>query len=155
MSVQWAPARMHRKPKCWQPQILVSLMLQPSSSHAVICLLCVHNFNGAPCSQSSKQTGELDQNNPAGLAVVPQSAARLTPHARSPVIKLSHVVQLFSVGLQQNPLGALGWHWVRRVRPGKPKANGACAGEAHVAVREVGGIVHQPVHAQHGKVVQV
>lgn len=74
---------------------------------------------------------------------------------RSPAIELGHVAQLFPVSLQQNPLGALGWHWVRRVRLGKAKPNGSCAGEADVAVGEVGGIVHQPVHAQDGIVMQM
>lgn len=64
-------------------------------------------------------------------------------------------MQLFPVSLQQNPLGALGWHWLGRVRLGKAKPNSAGLGEADVAVGEVGGIVHQPVHAQDGIVVQV
>lgn len=79
----------------------------------------------------------------------------LTPPACSPVVELSHIAQLFSVSLQQNPLGTLGWHWMRRVRLGKVKPNSARVGEADVAVREIGSIVHQPVHAQHGIVVQV
>ena len=41
------------------------------------------------------------------------------------------------------------------MRLGKAKPNSAHASEADVAVREVGGIVHQPVHAQDGIVVQV
>lgn len=103
-------------------------------------------LHGVPCSQSSKKTRKLDdQNDPAGY----------TTPLHSPVIKLCHVAQLFTISLQQNPLGALGWHWVRRVRLGKAEPNGAHVGEADVAVGEVGGIVHKPVHAQDGMVMQV
>lgn len=90
---------------------------------------------------------KLDQDEPAGHTVLTHSTGRSARPLHSPVIKLSHVAQLFPVSLQQNPLGALGWHWVRRVRLGKMKSNSARVGEADVAVREVGGIIHQPVHA--------
>lgn len=98
---------------------------------------------------------KLDENDPAGYTMLSRSIVRLAIPLHSPAIKLSHIVQLFPVSLQQNPLGALGWHWMRRVRLGKAKPNGAHVCEADVAVREVGSIVHQPVHAQDGVVMQV
>lgn len=86
--------------------------------------------------------------------MLPRSTKRLVTAPHSPSVELGHVAQLCPVGVQQQPLGALG-RQAGRARPGEAEADGARGGEADVAVGQVGGIVHQPAHAQHGQVVQV
>lgn len=152
MSVQRARVRVHRKIRFLWSLALVYLKQQPSSSYIAICFFTCTALNGVPHFQSSKRTGKLHQADPAGYT----QCCHGTPAPRhSPSVKLGHVAQLSPVGLQQKPLGALGWQRAGRARLGEAEAHGARAGEADVAVGEVGGIVHQPAHAQHGVVVQV
>lgn len=80
------------------------------------------------------------RNDTAGYTTLP-AGAPTGSSLHSPSVKLGHVTQLSPVGLQQLPLGALGWQ-VGRARAGEAEADGARAGEADVAVRQVGGIVH-------------
>lgn len=71
----------------------------------------------------------------------------------SPVVQVGCVAHLGAQALQQHPGGAALHRFGPLRREDEP--DGPAVGEAHVAVRPIRGVLHQPLRVHHGEVMDV
>lgn len=72
--------------------------------------------------------------------------------SESPVVKFCGVDQLGPEVFQQGPVRAV---WLSFGPSGEDESDGLAVSDAHVAVGPIGHVLHQPLHAPHGEVVDM